>query len=137
MGVGAPTKLFLEDVGRLLGTKVVTSEHSPVANALGAIVGNVSASVLMEVVFQQNTGEYVAFGSGLRYEFGDLEEAKEKADEVAARLAKEEAVLRGADPEDMKVSVEVKENIVQTEFGPIYVGYKVEATASGKLRLSK
>ena len=137
VGVGAPTKLFLEDVGRLLGTKVVTSEHSPVANALGAIVGNVSASVLMEVVFQQNTGEYVTFGSGLRYEFGDLEEAKEKADEVAARLAMEEAVLRGADPEDMKVSVEVKENIVQTEFGPIYVGYKVEATASAKLRLSK
>ncbi len=137
VGVGAPTKLFLEDVGKLLGTKVVTSEHSPVANALGAIVGNVSASVLMEVVFQQNTGEYVAFGGGLRYEFGDLEEAKEKADEVAARLAKDEAVLRGADPEDMKVSVEVKENIVQTEFGPIYVGYKVEATASGKLRLSK
>lgn len=136
-GVGAPTKLFLEDVGKLLGAKVVTSEHSPVANALGAIVGNVSASVMMEVVYQQNSGEYVVFGCGLRLESGNLEDAKQKADEIAVEKAKEEAVLRGADLEDMKVTVDVKENIVQTEFGPIYVGYKVEATAFGRLRLSK
>ena len=30
VGIGAPTKLFLEEVGALLGTEVITSPYSPV-----------------------------------------------------------------------------------------------------------
>lgn len=136
VGVGAPTKLFLEDVAKLLEAKVVTSEYSSVANALGAVVGNVSASVQMEVTFQQDISQYVVFGCGQRIEFEGLEEAKSTADEIAREKAREEAVLRGAEEAALQVSLEVKEDIVQTEFGPLYMGYKVVATASGNLRLT-
>lgn len=136
VGVGAPTKVFIEDVGRLLGAKVVTSEYSSVANALGAVVGNVSASIRMEVVFQQDTDTYMVFGSGKKLVFDTLNEAKKVANELACENAKEEAVERGADVNTLKVSIEEKENILETEFGTLYMGYKVVATASGNLRLS-
>lgn len=136
VGVGAPTKLFLEDVGRLLGTKVVMSEYSPVANALGAVIGNVSASVQMEVVYSQETDGYVVFGNGQRIENENLEASKEKAKKLASIYAAREAVERGADEKTLEVTLEEEENIAETEFGPVYMGYKVTATASGNLRLS-
>lgn len=135
-GVGAPTKLFLEDVGEFLGAKVITSQYSPVANALGAIVGNVSASVLMEVTYHQESDTYIVFGHGHRLSFRNLEAAKLKADELAGMNAKEEAVKRGADAEKVSISLKKKEDMIQTDFGPVYMGYKVTATATGGLRLS-
>lgn len=84
VGVGAPTKLFLEDVGMLLGARVVTSRYSPVANALGAVVGEVSASAQMSVDYSKDkdTDTYMVFGHGTRMEMEDLDEAKHMADEL-------------------------------------------------------
>lgn len=134
VGVGAPTHIFLEDVGRLLGTKVITSEYSMVANALGAIVGNVCAKVTMEVVMSQDTGTFTVFGGGERHTVETIEEAKKMAKEFAGKKAREEAVLRGA-AEDTKVEYEEKEDLVDTDFGPLYMGYKITATATGELNL--
>lgn len=135
IGVGAPTHIFLKDVGRLLGTEVRTSEYSKVANALGAVVGNVSASVSMEVTYNQDMNVYTVFGAGVRQNFDNLEDAKELADKLAGEKALEEAINRGSD-ENAAVTLEVKEDIVETEFGAVYMGYKVVATATGNLKLS-
>ncbi len=137
VGVGAPTKLFLEDVGRLLGTKVVTSEYSPVANALGAVVGNVSAEAVMEVIYHMESNSYTVFGCGHRIMMEDLKEAKEKAKELAGTNAREAAVKRGARADSLTVAFTEKENIIQTEFGSLYMGYKVTAAAAGNLDIAE
>ena len=135
VGVGAPTKLFLDDVGHLLGTKVVLSKYSPVANALGAVVGKVSASVAMEVNYQVDMDAYVVSGCGQRLVLDQREEAEETAREIAKERAREEIIARGADPDTVEVSLDTDENIFETEFGPVYMGYQVSATASGNMQL--
>jgi N-methylhydantoinase A/oxoprolinase/acetone carboxylase beta subunit len=44
VGLGAPIHIFIEDVAKALGADYVVPKHANVANALGAVVGNVSAS---------------------------------------------------------------------------------------------
>ena len=136
IGVGAPTALFLPDVGGLLGAKVVTDRYSSVANALGAVVGNVAAAMSMEIRYQQEADSYTVFGLGRRIVYGTLREAKKAANAIAKDAAREEAILRGADETSLSFKVDEKENVVNTEFGSIYMGYKVTVTASGKLRLN-
>ena len=56
------------------------------------------------------------------------------ANKLASQKAMEEAINRGSD-ENAAVSLDVKEDIVETDFGAVYMGYKVVATATGNLKL--
>lgn len=49
VGVGAPTHIFLPDVAKALGCDYVVPEFAGVANALGAIVGNVRVENKVEI----------------------------------------------------------------------------------------
>lgn len=135
VGVGAPTHIFLKDVGNLLNTQVVTSEYSQVANALGAVVGKVSASQTIEIIYNKEQNSYTIFGCGERMNEENLDKARELANDLAARKAHEEAMNRGAD-ENTTITFEKEENTVDTDFGTLYMGYKVTATATGNLRLT-
>lgn len=109
--------------------------HRPIGDALGAAVGNVSADALMEVVYHLESNSYTVFGCGARLMMEDLEDAKEKARELASESAKEAAVKRGAREESLEVTLKEEENIVQTEFDSLYMGYKVTATGAGNLNI--
>lgn len=137
VGVGAPTKLFLEDIGPLLGTKVVTSQYSPVANALGAVVGHVTASVTMQVNYQVDEGCFVVSGCGHREQFDLQEEAEAMARKLAKEAAIVEAEARGADPDTVEVELDIDEKTFDAEFGTVYIGYFATATASGNLKLCR
>lgn len=136
VGVGAPTHIFLKEVGKLLNAETVTSEYSMVANALGAVVGNVSAKVTIEVVSNPQTENYTVFGSGIRETMENLEEAKTFAIKLAKEKAEMEAIERGAQA-GTRISLEEKEDIIETNFGPVYMGYKVTATAIGELNMEQ
>lgn len=136
VGVGAPTHIFLKEVGKLLNAETVTSEYSMVANALGAVVGNVSAKVTIEVVSNPQTENYTVFGSGIRETMENLEEAKAFAIKLAKEKAEMEAIERGAQA-GTRISLEEKEDIIETNFGPVYMGYKVTATAIGELNMEQ
>lgn len=134
IGVGAPTHVFLPAVAKLLRTEVLTPDYAPAANALGAIVGNVSARVVVEVQLNQTDGSYTVFGRGQRYIRTDLEEAKALAKTLAEKLAREEAARRGAGGQ-IHVKTEEHEDIVQTDFGPLFMGYRAAAVAAGEIGL--
>ena len=136
VGVGAPTKVFIEDVGKLLGAKVVTSEYSSVANALGAIVGNVSVNAKIEVLYQQDSDTYMVYGCGKKEVFEKIEDAKFAAEQWARETAICEAVERGADRDTLEITKEESENILETAFGNIFMGYVVRVKAAGNLKLS-
>lgn len=137
VGVGAPTKLFLEDIGPLLGTRVLTSPYSPVANALGAVVGHVTASVTMQVNYQVDEGCFVVSGHGYREERELQEEAEALARQLAETAARLEAEARGADPATIGVEMDIEEKTFDAEFGSVYIGYYATATASGNLKLCR
>ncbi len=136
VGIGAPTKLFLEDVGALLGAEVITSPYSPVANALGAVVGKASATAVMEVSYMVDEDTYVVSGHGIRQIFDTREQAEAAADSLAQQQAIKEAIERGADPATVTVEIERTRNTFEAEYGTVYIGYTAAATASGELRLS-
>lgn len=132
IGVGAPSHIFLPEVGKLLGCPVVTSQYAKVANALGAIVGNVNASATAEIVFNKEDWTYTIFGGGDRTVMVDLEEAKAFAIGLVKEKARTQAVARGASG-DVKVIITEEEDKVRTDYGPLFMGYKVTATAEGEL----
>lgn len=136
VGVGAPTKIFLGDVGKRLGAKVITNEYSAVANALGAVVGKVSASVRMEVNYELDSDTYTVSGCGQRITLDRREQAEALAQELALEHAKDEVILRGADEHDITFISDIQEKIFETDYGSIYMGYTVVITASGTLCLT-
>jgi len=137
VGIGAPTKLFLEEVGALLGTEVVTSPYSPVANALGAVVGKASATATMEVSYMVDEDIYVVSGHGIRKTLDTKEQAEAAADSIAQEQAINQAIERGADPDTVTTELERTRNTFEVEYGTVYIGYTATATASGELWLNR
>lgn len=135
VGVGAPIHLFLPDVARALGTKAVIPENAGVANALGAIVGNVSATVEI-LVKPDPDGGYIVFGKEGNSYTPDYQEALSLAMEEAKRAAVEEAKKRGA-AGDLSVSTKRDYNEVLAKQMPegMFLSTTISATAIGRVVL--
>lgn len=134
IGVGAPTHVFLPDVGKKLGARVIMPEYAGVANALGAIVGNVVTRTTLEVNFDPLNAVYLLFGKGIRESFAYLGDAKERAKELVSEKAREENIRRGGS-EDVRISFEEEEIYADTTNGPTFLSYKITAVASGDYEL--
>jgi len=99
IGVGAPIHVFIHDVAEMLGTKAVLPPHYEVANAMGAIAGNVCASSTVEIKTNYDgsgvTG-YTVYGNYKTMVFNNYGEAKKFAISDAKKSSRLEAVSRGA-----------------------------------------
>lgn len=99
IGIGAPIHIFLQRVAELLGTTAVFPQHAEVANALGAVIGNISASfrVLIKPVYTPSgISEYQVFGPDETAVFEEYESAKKAAIEIAFHGAEQAAKKQGA-----------------------------------------
>lgn len=132
IGVGAPIHIFLPDVAQALGTTYIVPENAGVANALGAVAGNITASCTIEIMPQD--GGYTIFGITNNYKTDSLEEATAMACAEAVKRAKAEALRRGASG-DLVVDTAVNPVTVQTKFGSVYLKSEITATAIGKMCL--
>ncbi|MBR2484168.1 MAG: hypothetical protein IKB53_05450, partial [Oscillospiraceae bacterium] len=63
--------------------------------------------------------------------------AKSLVASLANRKAREDAILRGGAEETLRFTLDEEEQMVDTEFGPVYMGYRVTVTALGELRLTE
>ena len=138
VGIGAPTHIFLPDVAKALGTKYVIPEHASVANALGSVIGNITAAIDIEV-----KPLYTVYGISSYMVYGKDEnisaESREKAVEIAVAKAEasavEEAKKRGASG-DITVTSSVAHDISESkDNAEIYLGSRVSATAIGRFSL--
>lgn len=129
VGMGAPIQVFLPEVAEMLGTEAVIPENHEVANALGAIVGNISASVTVEIL-PDNTADgicgYMVYGDGGKITFETHEEAVEYAECEARRQVAEELVRRGGSGEFSVTCTAVTDEAAGTE-GTVYIGTSVTA----------
>ncbi|MCL2827028.1 MAG: hypothetical protein FWD72_06450, partial [Eggerthellaceae bacterium] len=134
-GVGAPVRLFLDDVARMLGTRAVYPEHYAVANALGAVVGNIHATCTVEVKPNYDNvgaGGYAVYGRSATRSFSDLRSAEAFALEEARYTAQAEAVKRGAQGE-VVVTSELEKHEIKSKGYTVFLGTKAIAHAVGSL----
>lgn len=99
IGLGGPIGIFLEDVATAFGATAIVPKHASVANAIGAVISNVSfeVEVLIHLDYPIEGGDitYIVYSRGDSVSFETLEEAREYADERVHLLANEEAISRG------------------------------------------
>lgn len=109
VGIGAPAPAFLPAVAEAFDTELILPSHYAVANAVGAVVGNVAARREGEVAPSLTgsvIGGYAARLDGRQRIFSSYEEAIAFCAEEAARLAEQEARDAGAQATQVEVRAE-------------------------------
>ena len=138
VGIGAPIHIFLPDVAKALGTDCFIPENAGVANAVGAIVGNVAAAVEVEIRPNHTPDGiqgYFVCSTESNTRVRTRAQAEELARETAIRLAKAEARERGV-LGDIRVEVEMEDSTgLATKSRTVDLGSRVTATARGSMIL--
>ncbi|MBF7097451.1 hydantoinase/oxoprolinase family protein [Alkalibacter mobilis] len=136
VGVGAPIHLFLPEVADALNTKCVIPENAGVANALGAIVGNVSATVEISVKPDSEGDGFIVFGKHSNTYTNSYEKALEEAKKEAKDAAIHEAKLRGATG-DISVTLkrDYNESLAKELPEGMFLSTTISATALGRIIL--
>lgn len=133
IAVGAPAACYYADVAGTLHTTAVIPRHAEVANAIGAVVGEVRTEVTIRIV-------PVRGGDFLRVHLPDGTEDYEALDEaetVAVRAA-EEAVhrqARAAGAEEFQVTIDHHRTMSEVEHGEMLIELAIRAVAIGRPRL--
>lgn len=134
VGIGAPTHIFLDKAAALFGTRAVIPPHAAVANAIGAIVGNVTVDVpviIKPVNFENTVPDYMVLGEETRV-FKEYEDALAFAKEEALRQAVLQARSRGAMGELMeKIEISKKESMLK--LGTLLLEETIHAIVQGKI----
>jgi len=134
IGVGAPIHIFLPRVAELLGTKAVIPGQAAVANALGAIAGQIVTRVQVKIVADYKGmvfNGFSVFEGTQQHLFRGYEEAEEYAKGLAERQVRELAKRRGiaGDPE---VSIWVEKMESDAGSHVILFESKVQASVMGQ-----
>ncbi len=136
IGIGAPTHIFLPEVAKALGCDFVIPQHAEVANALGAIVADISATSKVTITpcypGDELFGYKVYTESGLTV-IENHEDALIFAEKAAREQAEEEARALGAIGQ-IEVSVSSKSKMAtSTEGKQVELGDTIIATACGRI----
>ncbi|MDO5423282.1 MAG: hydantoinase/oxoprolinase family protein [Eubacteriales bacterium] len=139
VGVGAPIHIFLPRVAKMLGTRMILRENAEVANALGAIAGQVVTKVQVRVKAEYKSGllqGYAVYeGTELRM-FERYGAALEFAKEAAKRQVLLKARKQGAS-ERPQVQVTVEEIRDEASGAGILFESVVEAIATDRFQISE
>ena len=134
IGLGASAGLIYPAVGALLSTQAVIPEYAGVANAVGAVVGEVRVSVTASIEAPREDRFRVTVGGSVQ-DFGAESEAVAFAQTEAEKLAMAKAEEAGA--EDAHVDVLTLVNEAFIEGLRKFVDASVTAVATGRPRLGK
>jgi N-methylhydantoinase A/oxoprolinase/acetone carboxylase beta subunit len=127
--VGAPAASYYPAVARGLGVALVLPRHAEVANAVGAVLGQVSQRVHITLT-QPARGVFKVFTAQGPVDFGDLATALAHAQALAGAQARERALDAGAD--GVTVVFTQRNNSVNNDIdGNVFFEAVVTATASG------
>jgi N-methylhydantoinase A/oxoprolinase/acetone carboxylase beta subunit len=133
VGLGASAPLHYAGLPELVGNRCIVPAGADVANALGAVVGQVRVTA-EAVVTQPKEGLFrVAAGDAVR-DFTDEEAALAAAEATVRAAAAERARAAGGDAAEIEVSREVK--AVTVEGQRSFVEARVVAVAAGRPRIA-
>lgn len=133
IGLGASAPNYYARLGDRLGTRMILPEHAGVANAIGAVVGQVSMTA---------TGLVSAPGPGV-FAAHLPEGPRRFADRDAALAALERALIeeataraRAAGVEEVRSAISREISEVEIEGQPMFIEARVKVTAQGRPRIA-
>lgn len=133
VGAGAPIHIFLPQVAGLLGTRAIMPDCASVANAVGAVAGNVAAFHTVELrpcATEDKAEAYqVVTREGMQV-FEEYEEALAAAGEEAVRGAEEKARRMGAKGE-LQTTWECRRTDADINGGSLFLGAQVVGKSVG------
>jgi N-methylhydantoinase A/oxoprolinase/acetone carboxylase beta subunit len=134
IGLGASAPSWYGAVGDRLGCQMILPEHAGVANAIGAVAGQISQRA-QAVVSSPAEGRFVAhLATGLEV-FSTAAAALEAVEEVLVIEASDRARQAGA--VDLRVTVDRAVKEVEIEGRRMFIEATVTATASGRPRVAR
>jgi N-methylhydantoinase A/oxoprolinase/acetone carboxylase beta subunit len=129
VAVGAPASSYYPSVASALGMALMVPQYAEVANAVGAVLGEVSQRVHITVT-QPVRGTFRVYTRGGPKDFAGVEAAIAHAKELAAAEATQNALGAGADV--VSVTFSQTDNTVNNDIdGNMFFEAIVTATASG------
>ncbi len=133
IGLGASAPSYYGAVGERLGCQMILPDHAGVANAIGAVVGQVSQRAT-GMVSSPGEGRFVAhFVDGLT-PFADRDAALAAME--AALIAEATARARTAGAEDVRIAVARDIREATVEGRAMFIEATLTATASGRPRVA-
>lgn len=132
VAVGAPAATYYPEVARRLGARLTIPALAGVANAVGAVMGNVMQRADIAITQPTRGGFRVHTRDGPR-DFPDLDQAVGLAEQLAAELAQSLAEQAGA--RQVETVLSRRDNLVNDAVdGAVFFGATVSAVASGRPR---
>jgi N-methylhydantoinase A/oxoprolinase/acetone carboxylase beta subunit len=129
VAVGAPASSYYPAVADALGMKLRVPPYAEVANAVGAVLGEVSQRIHITVT-QPVRGTFRVYAKGGPKDFAGVDAAIARAKELAAAEATQNAAFAGAD--GVTVTFSQTDNTVNNDIdGNMFFEAIVTATASG------
>jgi N-methylhydantoinase A/oxoprolinase/acetone carboxylase beta subunit len=133
IGLGASAPSYYPAVGTLLGTKMILPEHAGVANAIGAVVGQITMRE-SGTVTSPSEGKFRVHLAEGPVDFGDQDSALAKLETVLRDAAMKQAHAAGA--ADIRVSVTRDIRTAGVEAREVFVEAVVTVEASGRPRVA-
>ncbi|MFC3181272.1 hydantoinase/oxoprolinase N-terminal domain-containing protein [Cypionkella sinensis] len=133
IGLGASAPYYYGAVGTRLGCEMILPEHAGVANAIGAVVGQVSQRATA-MVTSPGVGRFTAHLPDGLQSFTDPEAAMVAAETALTLEASRRAKLAGA--EDLRITTARDLRSALVEGQPMFVEATISVTASGRPRVA-
>jgi N-methylhydantoinase A/oxoprolinase/acetone carboxylase beta subunit len=133
IGLGASAPLHYAGLPPLVGNECVVPEDTDVANALGAVVGQVRVTAEVRVSQPKEGLFRFSTAAGVQ-DFGDEAPAIAAAEAAVRALAAERAREAGTDEAEIAVATEFRVSTVEGQ--RMFVEAHVVATASGRPRIA-
>ncbi|MEE9313933.1 MAG: hydantoinase/oxoprolinase family protein [Rhizobiaceae bacterium] len=127
IGLGASAHAYHPKAAKLLGTKAIIPEDADVANAIGAVVGQISMRVDI-VISQPSNGIFQV--SGIEKTFPNEKDARAAAEKLALEQVKKLAVQAGAG--EIETSISFDEKRANVESRDMLIEATVSAVATGR-----
>ncbi len=134
IGLGASAPFYYGAVGERLGCRMILPEHAGVANAIGAVVGQVSQRA-QGLVSSPSEGRFVAHLPGGLVSFNDRDPALAAMEESVVDEATVRARAAGAEDVHVTVARDVREASVEGRV--MFIEALITAVASGRPRVAR
>ncbi len=133
VGLGASAPSYYGAVGERLGARMVLPEHAGVANAIGAVVGQIAMRA-RGTVTAQGPGVFAAHLPDGPVRFPDKEAALAALE--SALTAEAQELARRAGVEDIRLTTDRRVKEVDIEGSPMFIEAEIEVTAMGRPRIA-
>ena len=133
VGLGASAPLYYPAIAEHLGAEPMIPQHADVANAIGAVVGQVRLSLAAQIT-QPSEGRFTAHLPESVEHFPTLEEARARTADVLRHAARTAAVIAGAD--EIELHEDWTAQTATIEGKAVFIEGEATITASGRPRLA-